>query len=105
MRRELPPALTWTLLALLGLLVAVAVGIAASDLTSRRIGLSSEPIRAGDALAPKEAHHHPRGHGGTTPAGGDDDAAPGGTDDSAAPPATTAPDDSSGETTSDGDDD
>jgi hypothetical protein len=55
---------TWTLLAVLGLLVAIAVGIAASELTSRRIGLSSEPIRAGDALAPKQEYRPPKKGGG-----------------------------------------
>lgn len=45
--------LRWILLALLGLLAAVAVGVAAAALTSRQIGLSSEPIRAGEALAPQ----------------------------------------------------
>jgi hypothetical protein len=66
----------WVALALLGLLVAIAVGIAASELTSRRIGLSSEPIRAGDALAPaprespRERHRDggtEERHEGTTP--------------------------------------
>jgi hypothetical protein len=55
---------TWVLLALLGLVVAIAVGIAASELTSRRIGLSSEPIRAGDALAPKSEYRTPKREGG-----------------------------------------
>lgn len=42
----------WIGLALLGLAIAAAVGIAASNLASREIGLASEPIEAGDALAP-----------------------------------------------------
>lgn len=46
------PTLKWILLALLGIAVAAAVAIAASSLASRQIGLASEPISAGDALAP-----------------------------------------------------
>lgn len=44
----------WVSLALVGLLVAAGVAIAASNLASRQIGLASEPISAGDALAPRE---------------------------------------------------
>ena len=55
--------LRWSLLALAGLLAAIAVGVAAAALTSSRIGLSSEPIRAGEALAPKSVHKEDR-HGG-----------------------------------------
>lgn len=49
------PATTvrWLALALLGLLIAAAVSIAASSLVSQQIGLDSEPISAGDALAPQ----------------------------------------------------
>ncbi len=47
------PTLKWLALAGLGLLIAVAIAIAGSRLASRQIGLSSEPIRAGDALAPR----------------------------------------------------
>jgi outer membrane biosynthesis protein TonB len=42
----------WVALALVGLLIAGGVAVAGSRLVSRQIGLSSEPIRAGDALAP-----------------------------------------------------
>jgi hypothetical protein len=42
----------WLALALLGVVVAAAVAIAASRLVSQQIGLASEPISAGDALAP-----------------------------------------------------
>ncbi len=45
----------WVLLALAGLLVAVAVAVLAGKLTSQRIGLASEPLRAGEALAPRPA--------------------------------------------------
>jgi hypothetical protein len=40
------------LLALVGLAVAVALSIAASNLTSQPIGLSGEPLREGQTLAP-----------------------------------------------------
>jgi hypothetical protein len=82
---------TWVLLAVLGLVVAIAVGVAASELTSRRIGLSSEPIRAGDALAPPPERYPGGGrhHGG-------DGSRPGGDDGAPAPPGgtTSTPDDS-----------
>lgn len=42
----------WVGLALLGVAIAVGVSIAASGLVSQQIGLASEPITAGDALAP-----------------------------------------------------
>jgi len=42
----------WVALALLGLLIAGGVAIAASSLASQQIGLASEPISAGNALAP-----------------------------------------------------
>lgn len=42
----------WIGIALLGLAVAVAVAIAGSRLVSRQIGLASEPLDAGDKLAP-----------------------------------------------------
>jgi hypothetical protein len=48
----LPTALRWVGLAVLGILVAAAVSVAASRLASQEIGLSSQPISAGDALAP-----------------------------------------------------
>lgn len=47
-----PAALKWIGLALLGIAIAAGISIAASRLTSRQIGLASEPISAGDALAP-----------------------------------------------------
>ena len=47
-------ALLLTVLALGGLLVAVAVTTAATSLTSQRVGLQAEPLDAGDALAPRE---------------------------------------------------
>lgn len=52
--------LKWIGLALLGIAVAAAVAIAASNLASRQIGLASEPISAGDALAPVTSAHRGR---------------------------------------------
>jgi hypothetical protein len=46
------PTIKWVVLALVGLLIAAAVAVLGSSLASRQIGLSSEPLRAGDALAP-----------------------------------------------------
>src|SRR4051794_37381548 len=43
----------WVVLALAGLAVAVALSVAASNLSSQPIGLSAEPLRAGDRLAPE----------------------------------------------------
>jgi hypothetical protein len=61
--------LRWLGLALLGILVAAAVSIAASRLASQQIGLASQPISAGDALAPavrqRPAGRHPGRHPGT----------------------------------------
>jgi len=62
---------SWVALALLGIVVAVAISIAASRLSSQRIGLSSEPLSAGRQLAPSAAAprsgaaatHHPGGTG------------------------------------------
>jgi len=45
-------ALRWIGLALLGIVVAAAVSVAASRLASKQIGLSSQPVSAGDTLAP-----------------------------------------------------
>jgi hypothetical protein len=48
----MPATARWLGLAVLGILIAAAVSIAASKLASQQIGLASEPISAGDALAP-----------------------------------------------------
>jgi hypothetical protein len=45
----------WSGLALLGIVIAAAVSIAASRLASQQIGLDSEPISAGNALAPPQS--------------------------------------------------
>jgi hypothetical protein len=50
---RLPPTARWIALAILGMLIAAAVSIAASRVASQQIGLASEPISAGDALAPR----------------------------------------------------
>lgn len=70
----------WIALALLGLAIAAAVAIAASNLVSRQIGIASESVSAGDALAPavESAARQANKKGGATPTPGD------------TPPATTA---------------
>ncbi len=50
---RLPATARWIGLALLGMLIAAAVSIAASKVASQQIGLASEPISAGDSLAPR----------------------------------------------------
>lgn len=40
-------------LALAGLLLAVGITMAATELTSQDVGLTSEPLTAGEALAPR----------------------------------------------------
>jgi hypothetical protein len=50
--RKFVVVVRWLGLALLGIVVAAAVAIAASRLASQQIGLASEPVSAGDALAP-----------------------------------------------------
>lgn len=59
---RLPPSARWIGLAILGVLIAAGVSIAASSVASQQIGLASEPISAGDALAPRTAGTH-RGSG------------------------------------------
>jgi hypothetical protein len=50
---RMPGTIRWAGLALLGVLIAAGVSIAASSLASQQIGLASEPVSAGDALAPQ----------------------------------------------------
>lgn len=45
----------WILLALAGLALAVALSVTASNLSRQPIGLSGEPLRAGERLAPATA--------------------------------------------------
>jgi carbohydrate-binding DOMON domain-containing protein len=47
-------AVSWVALAVLGLVVAAVVSLAASRLSSQHIGLSSEPLTAGERLTPAE---------------------------------------------------
>lgn len=44
----------WVLLAVLGLVLAAGVTAAASRLSSQHVGLSSEPLSAGQRLAPEK---------------------------------------------------
>lgn len=67
---SLPATAKWVLLALLGLAIAIGVAIAAANLTSQQIGIASESVSAGDALAPalsvpgeRPAHGHDRERG------------------------------------------
>ena len=48
-------SLRWPLLALLGLLVAAAIAFLATQMVSQKIGISSEPLSAGRALAPRSS--------------------------------------------------
>jgi hypothetical protein len=97
------------LLALAGILVAAGVAVLAGHLASQQIGLASEPISAGEELAPAIARPHhgehgtkaseqssgSRGSGGSAPAG----------DAPAVPPATAGSDSpAGGEAPSSGDD-
>ena len=92
----------WVLLAIVGLAVAVAVGIVASKVTSQRIGLASEPLKAGEALAPESANHGPGGsngadhggdHGSTTATTTTGSTTPTGSTAPSTPPPTTSTDD------------
>ena len=53
------PSCSGRLAALAGILVAAGITLAASSLSSQRIGLSSEPLSAGDALVPGDAGRAP----------------------------------------------
>jgi hypothetical protein len=89
---RVPAAIRWVVLALLGLLIAAGVSIAASSLVSQQIGLASEPISAGDALAPQASswanRHEPPRHK-ASPAKTPTEPAPAET--TAPPPASTEP--------------
>jgi hypothetical protein len=47
----------WIVAAVLGLALAAGITLAASQLSSQRVGLSGEPLSAGDQLVPRA---HPR---------------------------------------------
>jgi hypothetical protein len=75
--------IVWLVAAALGLVIAAAVTLAASQLSSQRIGISGEPLSAGQELVPHArppaASGHPRPtrpasarpapHGGSTQSG------------------------------------
>lgn len=79
----------WTLLALLGLALAAGVTLAASELSSQKIGLQSEPLDAGRDLAPPERRRSGSdpGTGTTTQPSADPD--PAGEDDSSTAPSAS----------------
>jgi hypothetical protein len=54
--------LRWPLFALIGLLIAVAIALLANRLVSESIGISSEPVTAGESLSPKQTHREHRPH-------------------------------------------
>jgi hypothetical protein len=69
---RLPATAKWVLLALAGLAIAIGVAIAAANLTSQQIGIASESVSAGDALAPSlkvpaggKSHGEHRDRGGS----------------------------------------
>lgn len=89
---RVPATIRWVALALLGLLIAAGVSIAASSLASQQIGLASEPISAGDALAPQassRANRHESPRHKASPAKTPTKPAPAET--TAPPPASTEP--------------
>ena len=53
-RTRLRSAVSLVALALVGLVVAAVISLAASRLSSQHIGLSSEPLTAGQRLTPAE---------------------------------------------------
>jgi len=68
------PTLLWVALALVGLVVAMGVSYAASQLSKPTVGLASEPISRVTELAPKPAQGkgtapHPKQHRDGSPAG------------------------------------
>ncbi|HEX6987601.1 MAG TPA: hypothetical protein VF170_19635 [Planctomycetaceae bacterium] len=107
----------WVLLALAGLTIAIAIAIAAANLTSQQIGIASESVSAGDALAPAlnvPGEGRPQGESGDQSGPGNEgtttpSSPPTATTTTEEPPApeeTTGPDDHGGESSdSDGDDD
>jgi hypothetical protein len=84
----MPATVRWLGLALLGILIAAGVSIAASRLASQQIGLASEPISAGDALAPVARAHAKPPRPATRHSGKNQRTA---TSTTTAPPVTTVP--------------
>ncbi len=69
----------WILLALAGLAIAIGVAIAAANLASQQIGIASESVSAGDALAPSlsvPAEKTPHGEGGDSSGPGGEETTP-----------------------------
>lgn len=66
---RIPETAKWIGLALLGLAISAAVAIAASNLVSEQIGIASESVSAGDALAPAVESAARRAGGGETETG------------------------------------
>lgn len=50
----------WAVFAVVGLLVAVVVALLATHLVSEKIGISAEPVSAGESLVPQRADHPAR---------------------------------------------
>jgi hypothetical protein len=50
----------WIVAAVLGLALAAGITLAASQLSSQRVGLSGEPLSAGDRLAPRARPRPPQ---------------------------------------------
>jgi hypothetical protein len=46
-------SLRWPAFAVIGLLVAIGVAVLATQMVSEKIGISSEPVTAGESLSPK----------------------------------------------------
>ncbi len=90
---RLPATAKWIGLALLGLVIAAAVAIAASNLVSQQIGIASESVSAGDSLVPKIGAASTEGNKGS---GGESTVETNGGEERTSttpsqPPATTAP--------------
>jgi hypothetical protein len=48
-------SLRWLAFAVIGLLVAIGVAVLATQMVSEKIGISSEPVTAGESLSPERA--------------------------------------------------
>jgi hypothetical protein len=59
--------IAWLVAAVLGLALAAGITLAASQLSSQRVGLSGEPLSAGDRLVPR-AQPRPTERGPSRPA-------------------------------------
>lgn len=89
---KLPATAKWIGLALLGLVIAGAVAIAASNLVSQQIGIASESLSAGNSLAPAIGAASEEGNKGKS--GGESSETSGGEEQgttTAPPPTTTVP--------------